>query len=296
MTFEFGHIRYGRSDGHDYRNWEIALRNITNPTVAVACDFDGDGWDEYLSYERQATHPSWIMMADPRGDGVFTWSKVANVHTHNTRMACGDWNGDGRDDVFMHNTQSEVIVGISGGSVVERWSIPFTGIGTPTYWEICDVNGDGRQDIVSYEAWANRFVVGFKRADGTRGWQVLLPGIYNVTGFTCGNFTSFAHDEVIAWQPEQNGRYMLGRFGSQFTLVNWDPLTPTGLARPYNAELVSGDIDGDGFDEFVVNEYRAERGNHSVMVGDFNGSRSFTWHPFIEGISPRDLAVGRFVG
>lgn len=296
VTFEFGTIRYARGDGYDYSNWQVALPNITKPTVAVACDFDGDGWDEYLSYERQPTHPSWIMMADPQGNGKFQWSKVANVHTHNTRLACGDWNNDGYDDILMHNTQSEVIAGLSNGSKVYYWQIPYRGIGTPTLWDLCDVNGDGREDIVSYERWANRFVVGYTTANNERHWKILLSGIYDVRGFTCGNFTNFAHDEIVVWQPEQSGRYVVGRFNSNFSLYAWKPMTPTGFTPPYNGELVSGDIDGDGYDEFVTNEYRSSTRNHSVMVGDFTSRTTFSWHPFIEGVSPRSLTVGNFVG
>lgn len=293
LTHEYGNIRYGRSDGYDNSNWEIGLEHITKPYWSASCDFDNDGWDEYISYEK---HLAQFALADPKGNGKFRWRIISTGNPNAREFTCGDWNRDGRDDLIMHNTKGYFYIGFSDGTKVYKWKRVLTGIGPPTYLDACDINGDGQVEVISYEGWGNQLMVGKRGRYNTMKWRKLLDGIYHVGGMTCGNFTGWGPDELVVWQPEENGRYMIGQFDGSYRRVHWDPLRPTGLSKPYKGELVSGDIDGDGRDEFVVNEYRPARNNHSVMVGDFTRSRRFSWHAFIEGIRPKKLQVGNFVG
>lgn len=289
MTFEFGNFRYGRSDGKDYSNWNVAFKNVTKPTDVAVCDFDGDGWDEYLSYEKQSTHPSWVMMADSKGGGDFAWKMIAAVHGHTDKITCGDWNGDGKADLILHNSQNEIIWGRSDGTKVDSWKIIATGIGTQTYWDMCDINGDAKQDLIAYESWGAQLMVGTRNGDLTMNWRRLLGGLYGMGGIACGNYSSYANDELVVWMPEDQGRYVLGRFGSSYGMVNWDPLSPVKFTKPANGELRAADITGDGYDEFIANE------SNAIRYGRFTAARGFSWNTFIDGISPKFMTFGDYI-
>ena len=297
FVHEYNSLRFAPSDGSIASSWQVAFEGISTPTDADACDFDGDGWDEYLSYEKRSSNNTAIMMANPDGDGDFVWTEVVRLGPDTDKITCGDWNGDGKDDLLVHTTEGTIYWGRSNGHVVDRWKVVLDGIGSQTHWDMCDINGDGMQDLVAYEAWASQIMVGTRNSDFTMSWRNVLSGVHDAGGFTCGRFTSYDHDEMIVWMPMRGGggMYRLLRLNSDYSRRNWDVLQPTGFGRPHYGEIVSGDIDGDGFDEFVVNEFRSGRGNNSIMVGDFNSPRGFSWYPFIEGIRPRFIAVGNFV-
>jgi hypothetical protein len=284
-------LRYARSNGHSYVNWEPFADGLTNPTLSDSCEFDGDRFTEYVSYEQ---HLNQFALGDPH-TASFDWRVIASVKRTYTTMVCIDWNNDGKEDLWTRATDGKIRVGISDGTKIAEWIILETGIGSLSYADACDLNGDGQDEVVAYEPGIQQMRVAVRTSSTSMSWRQLLPGIAAITGLTCGNFTSHAGDETIVWQPDDNGRYMIGEFTSSFSLLHWDPLKPAGLSKPFNGEIAAGDIDGDGRDELIVNEYRTERKDHSVMVGNITTTRRFEWYPFIEGITAEDMEVGNFV-
>ena len=144
-------------------------------------------------------------------------------------------------------------------------------------------------------------MVGRYQSSTAARWDFLLKGIYSVEALTCGDFTSHKGDELIVWQPQKGGSYLLGEFDGSFRRTAWDYLTPSGLSQPFEGEIVSGDIDGDGKDELLVNEFRPKTGDHAIMVADFTSSRRFRWYSYLEGVSapayrPATLTKCSFAG
>jgi hypothetical protein len=289
-------IVMSESRGPSGLGWNLAVPTISNPTVSDACNFDGDSATEFISYE---AHLRQFVMGNPRGDNTMSWSIILGGVGGITDFACLDWNTDGRGDIWARGSDGAVFVGYGNGARVASWNRLRAGngswalLGDPETVEACDLNGDGRAEIIAYEA-NRRFMLGRPSGTSTLRWDFLVDGIYNIDATTCGNFNP-AHPgaELIGWQVlSGKGTYLIGEFVSNFGLKHWDRLTPTGFAQPFRGELDAGDIDRDGVTEFLAHEVRG--GRHYIMVGDFTGRRSFAWREYANHSSFEDMVVGRF--
>lgn len=87
------------------------------------------------------------------GDGTGRFAKTAgsplSTGARPNRVATGDVDGDGRDDIVVSRPDDDVIVLFemgAGGSVMRRIEIPVSG--QPKGVAIGDLDGDGRKDIV----------------------------------------------------------------------------------------------------------------------------------------------------
>lgn len=293
LIWERTALRYARSNGRAYSNWEPFVSGISNPAITDSCEFDGDRFTEYVSFEENFEH---FAIGNPKKDAGFEWSIISTGHPHVDNFACIDWNQDGKEDIWMRNTAGKIYLGISDGKRIIEWRVLVLGIGPLSHLDACDLNGDGQDEIVAYEPGFFQIMVAERVSNSVMHWRRLLKGIGPISGLACGDFVnSHRGDEVIVWQPEQNGRYVMGEFSKSFDLLAWEPLNPTGLGKPFRNEISAGDIDADGLDELIVNELRIARGNHSIMVGNFTSARKFEWYPFIERIDAQNVEVGDFV-
>lgn len=291
-------IRISESNGRTGKPWYAAVSGVANPTLSDVCSFDGQPGHEFISYEAGLKH---FVMGNPRADGTLAWSIILKGIYNITDFTCLDWNGDGRSDIWARDGSNNAIyVGYSNGAVVSNWTRlksttgAWASLGDPETLETCDLNGDGRGEIVAYEA-NRRFMVGRPSGTGVLRWDKLLDGVTNIDATACGNFVpGHPGEELIGWQVlGGKGTFVLGEFSSSFAHQRWDPLTPNNIGKPHKGELDDGDLDGDGVAELVSHEYRG--GQHFVMVADFTGSRSFNWYQYASMASFEDMNIGRFI-
>lgn len=290
-------IVMSETNGSTGKAWNVAVPKISNPALTDSCNFDGDAGTEFISYESNLHQ---FVMGNPRGDNTLAWSVILKGIYSITDFACLDWNGDGKADIWARDgSNGAVYVGYSNGTKVTSWvrlkatNGTWVKLGNPETLEVCDLNGDGRSEIVAYEANA-RFMLGRPSGTAVLQWSQLLGGVYNIDATACGNFNpAHAGQELIGWQVlSGKGTFVIGEFASNFKHQRWDKLSPVGLSKPYRGELNAGNIDGDGTSELLSHEYRG--GRHYVMVADFTGSRSFRWYQYASRTTFEDMVVGRF--
>jgi hypothetical protein len=138
--------RRERREQDDFNNLQGAR------TVFVADDFDGDGRND-------------LVVGDNYGDIYFARNTGSNVRPRFAALAkfgdlgsrvmvdAGDWNGDGRPDVFVGSANGHTKIFLGNGTAAER---PFaTGLdsGLPPIKQprllVVDLNGDGDLDLFS---------------------------------------------------------------------------------------------------------------------------------------------------
>lgn len=166
----------------------------------------------------------------------------------------GDFDGDGKDDVFRYVAGSGLEVMLSRGSWFgSRATWTSAGVGSvPSFW-VGDFNGDGKDDVFRYLTGSGLEVM-LSRGDRFGSRAVWTPaGIGSIADFWVGDFNGDGKDDVFRYVTGSGLEVMLSRgdrFGSRSV---W-----TGSGVGSIADFWVGDFDGDGKDD--VSRYRAGTG------------------------------------
>lgn len=189
----------------------------------------------------------------------------AHSYTGRTFLKCyaGDFNGDGQDDLLVHNDNSIMIYRSNGSqldvvfSAVER---------VPGSWQfkpgdkfyIGDFNGDGKDEVVVYNStdWAMEYL-GLLADDGNNGLKLIrrydnsMPGwqFQRDDRFYVADFDGDGRKDLFVFNGT-NWAYpyvgMLRSTGSAFELIRrYDANMPSWQMRKGDRHFV-GDFKGDG--------------------------------------------------
>lgn len=212
----------------------------------ISGDFDGDGFDDLLAYTPGVTTAKIRWGATNRSAWSVDYPSFFSGGANFTKVFVGDFNGDGRDDVFVYGAGSLADY-IRFGAPSRMFStVPYTVSGT---YEPFVGNFDGTygDDIFWYHA-GDSIVHRWYSTGGTQftqlNWYSVDPG----GPFTpiVGNFDG-AYGDDIFWYLPGSGQdriwYSLGGGSTSFTKMNG-----TNVNGTY-ASTVAGDFNGDGKDD-----------------------------------------------
>jgi hypothetical protein len=224
----------------------------------------------------------------------------------------GDYNGDGRDDIFRYSP------GISGAQVFLSGETKFvtagswTGAGHGTDgWYIGDFNGDGRDDIFRYVAGvsgAQVFLSDGKKFVAAGSWTGAGHG---TDGWYVGDYNGDGRDDIFRYLPGVSGAQVFLSDGTKFALSgSW-----TGAGHGTDGWYI-GDFNGDWRDDifrylpgvsgaqvFLSDGTKfalsgswtgAGHGDDGWYIGDFNGDGADDIFRYVQGVSGADvfLAAG----
>jgi hypothetical protein len=181
----------------------------------------------------------------------------------------GDFNGDGKDDILVHNGNSILIYRSDGSkldvvfSAVER---------VPGSWQfkpgdrvyVADFNGDGKDEVAIFNGtdWVMEYL-GLLADDGANGLRLIARYDNQMAGwdftpgdrFLVADFNGDGKQDLVVsngsnWAIPYVG--MLRSTGTGFTMAKrYDGSMPSWQMRPHD-RLYAGDFNGDGKDDLWV--------------------------------------------
>ena len=199
------------------------------------------------------------------GDGTFqvaaSYYGPANGTESYSRIATGDFNGDGKADVVLiDSTISEAVaVFLGNGDGTFRKQVTLTpGLHTSSL-AVGDVNGDGKLDLVIAN-FDGGLAVYLGNGDGTfQAKADLHGGGRYISAAVIGDFSGNGKGDLAVLDDLEGITVRLGNGDGTFQ-------APISVSTISGGFLTAGDFNGDGRTDLVISDI-GESGRFSVLLG-----------------------------
>ena len=245
-------------------------------------DFNGDGKDEIAVFNGD----DWIMpylglLADDGANGLRLIARYDGDipgwggFARNDKFVVGDFNGDGRDDLYVFNgiDWSMTYVAMlrssgSGFSVVRRFDgdIPgWGGLARHDQLHVGDFNGDGRDDLYIFNGvdWSMPYVGMFRASTGdltmSRRFDGDIPGWGGLAAndqLHVGDFDGDGRDDLYIFNGVDWSMPYLGMFrstGSNLSMTRrYDGDVPGWGGMAKHDRFIAADVDRNGKTDLIA--------------------------------------------
>jgi hypothetical protein len=206
--------------------------NATDTRTLLVGDFDGDNHDDLLCFDTDSGE-EFIDYASDFGtfDGTnwassFGWCNNANSR----RLFVGDFNGDGRDDLYCQDTAS-------GDRFIDYANTSGTFGGTDwlrtdgwcnssnAHIRIGDFNGDDHDDLLCYNSNSGAYSIDYATSSGSFGgtdWN-MTTGFCSANGarLYTGDVNGDGRDDLLCHNLNGGKWVDLANSSGQFSTANW---------------------------------------------------------------------------
>ena len=224
---------------------------------AISTDVNGDGKADLLFFDGT------VLLG--KGDGTFTtatpWRSTASSPGPSAnQFAIADFNGDGKQDIFIAGPLNVLSVLFGNGDGTFQAPVT-TPINTPaTAFLVGDLNGDGKPDVLTQENGGGFVYLG--KGDGTFTkitTSALSPAVPNAA------FADFNGDGKLDLFVPGNGVQLGNGDGTFQTVLPF----PTGALSGSNT---FGDFDGDGKLDVFATGGTSTSPEIQVLIGNGDGT------------------------
>ncbi|MGB3654038.1 MAG: FG-GAP-like repeat-containing protein [Rivularia sp. (in: cyanobacteria)] len=228
------------------------------------------------------------------GDGTFTPEINSTIGTSNTfleQVALGDVNGDGLPDLvavsnnFDGITENLSVLLGNGNGTFDSESKYAVG-DRPLSVALGDVNGDGRQDIVTANYYGNSISVLLGNSDGSFTAQTEYASGEQPTSVALGDINGDGRQDIVTGNRYSSSVSVLLGNGDGTFAEKTDYATESIVAS-----LALGDVNGDGSPDIVTATDDDYSPGVSVLLGNGDGTFA-TKTDYTFGDKPKSVALG----
>lgn len=246
-------------------------------------DFNGDGKPDVMGtggYNSGGSNPSWADVLLGKGDGTFTAAPQTPLPSGYAVYGAGDFNGDGKQDLFAYNGQTGtamVLFGNGNGTFTPGPTSNLGVVGSAPFVVVPlvgDFNGDGNLDFLGEEGGVNGnpgvVQVFFGNGNGTftPGPKTPLPSGLDLYGD--GDFNGDGKLDLVLLSYDAL-EVMLGNGNGTFTAAPGPPISIPGTGD----NIVAADFNGDGNQDIAVpNGTTGNEPPVTVLLGNGKGTFS----------------------
>ena len=285
-------VLIGRGDGTFAGHFNKTI--TPNPYDMSVGDFNGDGKPDIAVDSFNFNGPGGVSVLLGNGKGGFTSHKDTNIGHSSSFLTTGDFNGDGRLDVLLVDSDPKsgsellsTLLGNGDGTLQPPLSQTITSIPAGQL-AVADFNLDGKLDLATCLQNTSGPSVFLGNGDGT----FASPSFFNAGGM-CGNPGS-------AFIADVNGDHKSDLLVTTYNGVSVLLGEGNGSFQPYSAILAGytlqgiGDFNGDGKQDLVVSSMAF---NVGIALGNGDGTFQAPQMVFIPSILSIDHGVvGDFNG
>ncbi len=278
--------------------------NVTGAGPLATGDFNGDGHID-VAVANQPQGSISILLGAGTGRLEPTGTPIPLSGSYVESIVVGDFNGDGRLDLAVLNSDLNVLLGDGSGGFTPA---PGSPVALPDYASSIvagDFNRDGRSDLAVAEQGG--VMVYLSNAEGglraTSGSPIATEG--SPAAIADADLTGNGSLDLVTANPfSGDATVLLGDGSGGFAPANGSPFSipavPGGASSGclgLSESIATGDFDGDGKVDLAVANFNGCSDSLAILRGDGNGGfTNAEGSPFDANGNPGPLAVGDFNG
>ncbi len=311
------------SAGHMDSNYITFTIVSPEKSRSVAGDFNGDGLDDYATlFDYGNGRIQWhVFLSTGSGFSEEIWRESLSDYGYyasctSGRVAAGDFDGDGKDDVavmYDYSTGSEIHVFLSTGSSFKSWQSWYSDRTSYKSSHVTgrfvagDFNGDGKDDIATMYDYTDGSEIHVFLSTGSsfKGWQSWYSDKTSYKSsciddrMVAGDFNGDGKDDIaIMYAYDTYNTHMHVFLSTGTSFKGWDTWykdTTSYSVNCVNGRITAGDFNGDGKDDIAtMYDYGDSKCEMHVFLS--NGKKFEGWYDWSEDTSFSANAVtSRFV-